>query len=176
MGSWGERVRTNGLPARRSSAAASWRRIEVAALIRFLSGPRKHQPEISPIRLLFESASRGKGREKRTHLTGNGSVGNPPSISSTYAAAALPNMAGRGPRTGRMRTRKLAIALSSSTLPRWNSSSGRGRRPMSVRGFSVEYWGGEGVRIRWEEGVGWGGPRRGCRRGHLGAFCEGKRR
>jgi len=47
-------------------------------------------------------------------------------------------MAGMGPITGRIRTRKLFIALSSPTLPLTNSSSGRGRRPISGRGFSVE--------------------------------------
>ena len=49
-------------------------------------------------------------------------------------------IAGRGPRTGKIRTRKLLIACNSSTLPFWNSSSGRGRSPRSERGFSVEYY------------------------------------
>lgn len=50
-------------------------------------------------------------------------------------------MAGSGPRTGRIRTRKFEIACSSSTLPFSYSSSGKGNRPRSGRGFSVEYCG-----------------------------------
>lgn len=49
-------------------------------------------------------------------------------------------MAGKGPSTGRIRTLKLAIALSSSTLPFSNSSSGSGSSAISGRGRSVEYW------------------------------------
>jgi hypothetical protein len=48
-------------------------------------------------------------------------------------------IAGIGPKTGKILTRKFDIACNSSTLPFWNSSSGRGRRPRSGRGFSVEY-------------------------------------
>jgi hypothetical protein len=53
-------------------------------------------------------------------------------------------MAGNGPSTGKMRTRKFDMACSSSTLPFSYSSSGSGKRPRSGRGFSVEYCDGPG--------------------------------
>lgn len=49
-------------------------------------------------------------------------------------------IAGIGPKTGSIRTRKFGSALNSSTFPTSNSSSGKGRRAISARGFSVEYY------------------------------------
>lgn len=147
----GGREETYAEPVRCISVVAKVLYIEVAIFIRSLDERT--------------SASRIKSSGRNiTHLTGNVSISNPPNRLSTKVAAAFPNcrrrhdpissrpreeeamtgswrltIAGNGPRTGKILTRKFAMGLSSSTFPFWNSASSSGRSPISARGFSVEY-------------------------------------
>jgi hypothetical protein len=65
-------------------------------------------------------------------------TGWPASSQSTKVAICRPKMAGSGPSTGSMRTRKSSNGPSFFTSPFWNSSSGSGRSATSP-GTSVEY-------------------------------------